>query len=164
MKNFAVLSFLLVLGACGFQPLHGYAFVKGENNFAGFQNIEISNIPDSEGQYLRNALIDKFYREGWPVQPEYVLVVAPITETKRALDITIQSDTTREQLRLDTSVALTIKESGSVLMQRNLYALSSFNVLENEFATRISENSSRENALDDLARQIELQIALYMKR
>lgn len=164
MRKLVILSSVLLLSACGFQPLYGSGVGDAQNVTEGLNSISIQNIPDREGQYLRNALIDRFYKGGRPVDIDYVLTVSPIRETKRDLDITIESDTTREQLRLDTSMTLRYKNTGEVVMDRKLYALSSFNVLSNEYATRVSENSSRENALDDLARQIELQIALFMKQ
>ncbi len=164
VKNLVILTAVIILGGCGFQPLHGSAFSEQNGSSLGFENIKISNIPNQEGQYLRNALIDRFYKTSDGRAFEFILSVVPIKETKRDLDITVESDTTREQLRLDTSIELVDASSGEVVLSRNLYALSSFNVLGNEFATRVSERSSRENALDDLARQIELQIALYMKR
>lgn len=164
IKKLTVLSSFLVLGACGFQPLYGVGSEDARSVTEGLNHISIQNIPDREGQYLRNALIDRFYKAGRPTEIDYILTVSPIRETKRDLDITIESDTTREQLRLDARMILTSKETGDVVMDRKLYALSSFNVLSNEYSTRVSENSSREQALDDLARQIELQIALYMKK
>lgn len=164
MKKFVILSSFLLLGACGFQPLYGSGAGDTQSVTEGLNSISIQNIPDREGQFLRNALIDRFYKGGRPSEIDYILTVSPIRETKRDLDITVESDTTREQLRLDTFMRLTREGTDEVIMERQLYALSSFNVSSYEYATRVSENASREDALDDLARQIELQIALFMKK
>lgn len=164
MRKLIVVCSVLILGACGFQPLHGNGFQKNIEISKKLERIAIANIANREGQYLRNALIDRFYTQGRPDQADYTLHVSRIIETKRNLDITIESDTTREQLRLNADMQLVNEKNGTVILQRSLYAISSFNVLENEYATRVSEQSTRENALNDLARQIETQIALYMKR
>lgn len=167
-KQLLTLMILPLIASCGFEPMHGTAF-KGDNAQSAhikseLEQIEIANIPDREGQFLRNALIDSFYRDGRPINPSYVLEVKPIVENTYDLDITIRSDATRQQLTLNTEMAFKNKVSGEVLLVRDLKSSGSFNVLASEFATRVSEQNTRENALKDLARQIELQIALYLKR
>ncbi len=124
----------------------------------------INNIPDRSGQYLRNALIDRFYRDGRPINPHYTLNISEVQESSIDLDITKDSDATRAQLRLTSSFTLTDTQSGEIVLSRPLKAISSYNVLTSEFSTRVSAKNTRENALNDIARQIELQIALYLKR
>lgn len=163
---FGVFSGFLLLSGCGFHPMHGTAF-QDEAGIAFQQEltqIEISNIPDSSGQYLRNALIDRFYLDARPENPRYVLNISPIRESIIDLDITKTSDATRGQLRLNTEMNLVDQESGEIVLTRKLGTVTSYNILTSEFATRVSEDNTRKNALDDLARQVELQIGLYLKR
>jgi LPS-assembly lipoprotein len=42
--------------------------------------------------------------------------------------------------------------------------ITSYNVLGNEFATRVTEDNARTNALDELARQAEMHTGLYFRR
>ena len=166
-KILSVTTMCLCLAACGFEPMYGTKMhsTAGEQSInAALSQVEISNIPDRTGQILRNALIDRFYKEGRPANPDYVLDVSPISETTVDLDLTPDSDTTREQLRLNTTMRLVDKASGNVVLERSLRSISSYNVLTSEFATRVSQQNSRENALNDLARQIELQIGLHLRR
>lgn len=166
MKNLLLITTLMLLTACGFEPVYG-TMGKDEASSAAESNlaqIYISNIPDREGQYLRNALIDRFYRNARPREPLYTLNVNPIKEGIYDLDITKTSDTTRAQLRLDTGIALIDNRTGETVMTRNIRAITSYNILASEFSTRVSEENARENALDDLARQIELQASLYFNR
>ena len=164
-QTLSILAFL-ILTSCGFQPMYGTAFQSEQS--AEIQNaleqVEIVNIPDWEGQYLRNALIDRFYRDHRPINPEYVLTVNKIEERLIDLDITKNSDATRGQLQLKTAITLRDKKTGEVLLERNLRSITSYNILTSEFATRVTEQNTRRNALDDLASQIELQIGLYLKR
>ena len=163
MKNLILIFSLFILAACGFEPMYGRNIderVGVENRLA---KVQINNIPNREGQYLRNALIDRFYRAGRPDAAVYVLSVEPIIENLVDLDITKNSDATRGQLLLESDMALSNAKTGEVLLQRDLRAITSYNILGSEFATRVSEENARTNALEDLARQIELQLNLYFK-
>ena len=162
MKILALILTLFI-SACGFHPVYGvnkYTAVGVEEYLA---NIQIGNIPDREGQYLRNALIDRFYRDGHPAAPRYMLNVSPVSESSRDLDVTIDSDTTRGQLTLKTNIVLIDKTTNKNILQRSLRSIASYNIISSEFANRVSEQNTRENALDDLARQIEEQLALHFK-
>ena len=158
------LASLFLLTACGFHPVYGvnkHTSIGVEEKLAATQ---INTIPDREGQFLRNALIDRFYRAGRPINPAYTLSIDPIRESKRDLDITIDADATRGQLRLTTTMRLDDQSTGETLLERQLVSITSYNILASEFTNRVSEQNTRENALRDLAEQIENQIALYFKR
>ena len=161
---FSLLSSLFLLSSCGFQPVYGVNKYTAVGVETKLENIEIGNIPDREGQFLRNALIDRFYRGGRPVQPTYRLDIAPLRENLIDLDITKTAYSTRGQLQMETSIKLIRARDGATLMERTLRSTTSYNILSSEFATRVTEQNARENTLNDLARQIELQIDLYFKR
>jgi len=160
-------TFILVLSltACGFTPMYGdNAGHAGVSAGAGLDHVEIAVIPDASGVYLRNALIDRFYQNGYPSIPTHLLTLSKIDELNRDLDITIESEATRKQIKLSTDLTLTDKASGAVVLSRHLTAVTSYNVVVTQFATRISENDARDAALNDLARQVETQVALYFKK
>jgi len=158
--RYALIGTLLLLSACGFTPMYG---TSGDIQ-ANLAQIEINNIPNREGQFLRNELIDRFYTSSRPDQPIYQLQISPIIERIIDLDITKTSDATRSQLHLSTAISLKDLRTSEVVLSKNLNSTSSFNILTSEFSTRVSEQNTRENTLNDLARQIELQIALYLKQ
>ncbi len=160
-----LLPLCLLLAACGFTPLYGTQGAAGQaETTAALGMIHIDNIPDYEGQYLRNALIDRFYKNGRPAGPRYTLSIEPITERRTDLDITKSSDATRAQLRLTTEMKLKEIGTGETVLRRDLTSITSYNILQSQFTTRVSEDNARRNALDDLARQIELQLSLYIRR
>lgn len=164
IKIIALFSVLL-LNACGFSPMYGAN--SGANNISakqGFSQIAISNIPDRSGQFLRNTLIDRFYSRGVPSNPSYQLVIKEINESITNFDLTLDSSATRRQLRLSLTMTLVDLETKEVVLTRALLATTSHNVLESEFSTLVTEQNSREAALNDLARQIERQLALYFTR
>ena len=165
VKMVPVLLAALLLSACGFTPMYGSSAAASRHQVqATLNNIAIASIPDREGQYLRNRLIDRFHGDGTPQNAAYHLTVSPVSETKLDLDTTKNANATRAELTLRTSFTLTDRASGAALLSRNLAAITSYNILTSQFTTRVSEDNARLNALEDLARQIEQQIVLYFER
>lgn len=164
MRAFFLCAVLLLTG-CGFSPLYGTRHDTGAAAVgSGFDAIFIANIPDRQGQYLRNALIDRLYAHGRPAAPRYTLTIAPVNQKKRDLDITKSASATRAQLRLDTTMTLSDNVDGKVLLKRDLLAITSYNILQSQFTTRVSQDDAQRSGLDDLARQIEQQLALYFSK
>ena len=165
ISRLITLPVLLTLTACGFSPIYGNYnrsdSVAVERSIA---SVEISIIPNKEGQYLRNELIDRFYQNGYPSNPKYILTVQRVEEYKSNLDITKSSDATRAQLKLTTAMTLTNPETGEILIKRPMRAITSYNILSSQFTTRVSEEDARKAALNELANQIETHIALYFNK
>ncbi len=152
---------IILLSGCGFEPMYGSQSNQTHPNVPEqLSQIAIDIIPDHEGQTLRNALIDRLYQSGYPNAPIATLKIAKIEETRNELDLTKSSDATRAQLRMTSTMTLTNK-SGVILLSRPLKTITSFNILGSEFASRVTEESARQNAIQDLARQVELNLSLY---
>jgi LPS-assembly lipoprotein len=165
MRFIAVLLTLLTLSACGFTPMYGGGSSSGNNAIQEKLNaIDIANIPNQEGQSLRNQLIDRFYHKGRPANINYTLSFTPLIITKTDLDLTKNASATRSQYRLSTTITLTDRKTGTALLERGLYASASYDILASRFTTRVSEKNAEQNAIADLARQIEQQIVLYFRR
>ena len=159
--NYALLvsGFCFLVSACGFSPVY-----KQSNTVAPqFQSIDIALIPDREGQYLRNELIDVLNANGEAVNARYKLLVDPIQERQVDLDITRASAATRTQLRLNSAMRLQDMQTGEIVLTRPLQVVTSTNILASEFANRVSESDARFNALDEMADQIQRHLALYFK-
>jgi LPS-assembly lipoprotein len=159
-----LLIITLSLTACGFSPLYAQNNVEAAPVPAFLSAIDIEIIPDREGQILRNHLIDRFYKTGYPDNAATTLSIASVTERKTELDLTKSSEATRAQLRIGTSITLTDKKSGKSLFNKGVSTITSYNILPSEFATRVAEENARQRALQDLARQIELALSLYASR
>lgn len=164
-KILPVLLAVLLVSACGFTPLYGSSAASGRHQVQDRLNaIAIGNIPDREGQYLRNRLIDRFYKNGTPQNAAYQLSLSPVSENRLDLDTTKNANATRAEMTLKTSVTLSDRGSGAVLLSREIVSITSYNILTSQFTTRVSEDNARLNALEDLARQIEQQVVLYFER
>ena len=160
------LSAFLLLSACGFSPIYGENAPRNDISAKStLDQIEIAIIPNREGQYLRNLLIDRFYSNGYPATPRYRLNISPIRERVIDFDITIDDEATRRQLQIDTGMKLIdTAQNNKTILSRPLSAITSHNVLESEYSTIVTEQSAREAALKDIARQVELQIILFLNR
>ena len=168
MRALLLLSLLLV-SACGFSSVYGTqtggkgGVIKNATTAQTlFNDIQIAIIPNREGQFLRNALMDRFYSNGQPNNPRYTLKINPIKETTYNFDTTVDSEATRRQLKLNTNMTLIDNQISETVLTRSLLSISSYNVLQSEFSTIVTEQSARENALNDLARQIERQLSLAL--
>lgn len=171
MTKFIQLSILTglttaLLSGCGFSPMYGQhssdVATGGQPSSvsAKFSEIGLDIIPDREGQILRNHLIDRLYRNGYPSNPTVTLKVPKVNEVRTELDLTKSSDATRAQLRMTATMILQ-DDNGTVLLTRALQSITSFNILGSEFASRVTEQAARESGLNDLARQIEQNLSLY---
>lgn len=152
----------LALSGCGFRPLYAPPSALDTGTATSLAAVEISSIPDQSGVALRNHLLDRLHAHG-ATTPQYQLTVNPVSETREDLDITVDEDATRSQLRHTTSMTLTRLSTGEVLVQRSMYAIASYNILESRFATRVAAQNARDNNLDDLARQIEQAVVLALR-
>lgn len=167
MKKYISFGLVLLLAACGFRPL--YNADMGTTSSATpareiLPSVAIGPLPDRSGVILKNALIDRFYHGPAPADPAYTLTFGKLTESLSDLDITVDEEATRRQMRLSVPYTLTATDPNSTVptITRNVYAIASFNVLQSRFSTRVAEDNARTNALSDLARQIEQGVLLHL--
>lgn len=150
------------LSSCGFSPVYATSGKTSQTSAkSALSNIDIAIIPNREGQFLRNALMDRFYTNGIPAQAPYSLQIAEIKENIYDFDITIDSEATRRQMRLSTKMTIIDNQTKEKVLTRDIISVASHNVLNSEFSTLVTEQNTRENVLNDLARQIERQTALF---
>ncbi len=154
------------LPACGFQPLYVDQNASGvsKSNIVPFSEISIANIPDREGQYLRNQLVDMIYMDGYPQNPQFNLTIRQLNEQITRLGIQKDATATRAQMRLTAEMQLNDLTDGTILLTRNLIATNSFNILDSQYTTNVSTDYARNRALDELARQVTTQLSLYFQR
>lgn len=153
---------VVLLSACGFTPMYGGQ--DGASIVAESQNVEIDNIPDRDGQQLRNLLIDRLYTNGTPREPAYILKV---TELKRTIDnIGIRKDATatRGEMMITAKVRLVDRNTGSIVLEREMKASGAYNLLDNQFATLVSKESLTDHVLGELSDSIATELGLYFNR
>ncbi len=160
---FVIILFLLPLGACGFSPLYKTADYR--ETAAILKNIKINNIQNRDGQILRNYLIDSFYSQAIPnSNPKYRLDIYELKETVTNFGIKKDATATRAQMRLQIKFKLLdLWNDNKILLVRNLRTINSFNILDSQYATRVSQQSVKERSLKELSEQIAREISLYFK-
>ena len=150
---------LLPLAACGFKPLYSQND-QGQTVNTKLAAVRIEPLRDRVGQQMHNLLRDRLNPNGQPVAPEYRLQVQ-ITETRRELGVRRDETATRANLKLDTFFFLTSAESGEQVLSGRSTSTTSYDILEEPFATTISERNARERALREVADDIQTRLAVF---
>lgn len=166
MMKFASLLFVLFIAACGFQPVYGdygqddaFSSVGSELN-----SISVDIIPDREGQMLRNALIDRLYKNGYPANPQFSLSVSPVEESIVEIGVDKDDNASRAQLRLSTTFRLISTNNNKVVLTRTVRATTGYNILAGQFTTYVTEDDARKQGIQNLGANIMTQLELYFSR
>ncbi len=152
----------LALSSCGFRPLYGED-EAGSSTFDSLETIQIAALPDRTGQQLHNLLRDRINPRGQPISPEYVLRIR-LSETTESLAIAQDETATRANLRLSANFTLTQVGSNEVVMSGNARSSNSYNIVDSQYATYVSQNDARDRALRELSEDIRLRLASYFAR
>jgi LPS-assembly lipoprotein len=162
-KQFMALGLCLLLPACGFQPMYGKQ-AGGQSLASLHQTIRIENIPDRDGQYLRNMLLDRLNDDGRPADARYVLEVAPLKTDITNQLVTKDATYTRALMKISTTVRLIDTVYGKTVMERKMLSSGSYNLLDNQFATVVSRDSMTDNLLREMSDNIVTAVNLHFAK
>lgn len=151
---------LLLLTGCGFQPLYAGAAAPQ----TAYPTVAIGLIPDREGQYLRNRLIDALSAGGESRAARLGLAFTPLEIASTELGIQKDATVTRTGLEISTRMTLTDQSTGQVLLTRDVRALGGYDVLDQQYATLVTRQHVKERTLDELARNVMAELDLYFRR
>ena len=151
-----------LLGGCGFRPLYATS-ANGATVTEGLQAIDVGVIPDRPGQILRTLLIQRLNPRGVPTEPRYQLT-ARVTESEERLGVTDADDATRANLTLLVNYNLQDVETRDTVTNGRLRTITSFNILDDEYATRVGRDSARERGLTQSADDLVLRLSLLLNR
>jgi LPS-assembly lipoprotein len=149
------------LAGCGFHPLYS-GRLAGEYD-PELAAIKVAPIPDRQGQILAESLREKLNPRGVSIPVRYVLTVS--LDVTRS-DFGIQRDATSTRGEINVRALYTLDPATGA--SQTLYAgrsrsVSSFNVLNDGYATQVAAEDARDRALKDLADDIFLNLELYVK-
>lgn len=164
----ALLPFGLLpfLPGCGFQPI--YAEGRGGATSvaqADLAAITVGIIPDRSGQLLRQALQDRFEREGVGVAHRYDLsVVFAIGE--EGIGTLPDSANTRARVIGTASWTLRAQDPQRTTLNSGVArSVDGFDIIDQQpFAADMEREASQRRLTENVADQITLQLALYFKR
>ncbi|MGQ0675895.1 MAG: LPS assembly lipoprotein LptE [Rhodospirillales bacterium] len=154
-----LLSFGAGLGGCGFHPLYGGDGAREAS--AELAAVHISTIPDRNGQMLHNLLLDRVNPQGRPGDPRYVLDIR-LTESKANLGIIKDSSSTLAQIASTASYTLRDLKANKVLQTGRSRSVTSYNIVQSDFATLAAEKDARARTLRDIAEDVATKVAVFL--
>lgn len=160
-KSFAAFT-LLALSSCGFSPLYGGS--AGGQASAALENVQVQNIPDRQGQLLRQALQQDFYKNGQPVQALYLLSV---NYTINQIGEGVQEDSSTTRTRFNAVAQWTLSPIGQPtksLISGNATAMDALNVIDQQyFASNLETQTINEQLANEISGQITTQLASWFR-
>ncbi len=153
---------LLALSGCGFSPLYGGAQGQGAN--AALETVKVQNIPDRNGQILRQALQQQLYTSGEPTQELYTLSVnysiAQIGEG-------VQADSSTTRTRFNANALWKLSPIGNpavTLASGNATAADALNIIDQQyFASNLEAETTNQQLADEISTQITAQLAAWFR-
>lgn len=155
-------SMAILLSGCGFRPLHGQ-YSAGENPGASatLSTVYVEPIPDRSGQMMRTALERRLSPNGQSSAQQYRLSVT-LSESISKLAVEQNAFATRANLTLTASYSLVRVQDGFQYPSSYSTAVSSYNILSSNYATRAAELNARERAIETLASDLRTRIAITL--
>ena len=161
MRVFRTTALILVLAqaACGFHPVYGSRDAGDMPVAMDLNNIAIDNIPDRDGQILRNHLIDRLYGTNRPDKPAYHLAVT-LHSSEEDLGILANATSTRSLLNMTADYSLTDR-AGKEILKGAARSVASFDKLDQMYGTVAANQSAHERTLREVGEQIVNRLSLY---
>ena len=125
--------------------------------------VRIEPLQDRVGQQMHNFLRDRLNPTGQPVSPSYRLRVT-LVESLSESGVRRDETATRANLRMQADFALLDYNGQVALLSGRSTSTTSYDILENPFATTVSEGDARERALRELADDIQTRLALHFSK
>lgn len=158
---FTALASLVLLGACGFQPLYGkHAAGSAPGEFA---NIRVLPIKDRIGQMLHNHLLTALNPRGRPGNPRYLLDTQ-VTESSSSLGVRKSGFATRANLRATANFSLRGTGGGEVLFSGISTITVSYNILDSDFATLSAKKDARARAIREISEDMRVRLGAYFSQ
>ncbi|MBE7636089.1 hypothetical protein GUA87_04480 [Sneathiella sp. P13V-1] len=153
---------LFMAGACGFQPLYG----RTGNNAkvqAQLSQTYVLPIEGRTGQILRNNLLDRVTPTGVPANAQYRLSVQ-LTHKKSGVAIDKTASTNRYNLNLRANYTLTDSTGKIAFYNGVAQSISSYNVVDSDFANLSAEKNAEKRSAIVLAEEIHRQLSVFFSR
>lgn len=148
----------LVLAGCGFRPLYG-KHAEAPGLAAEMARVAVAPIPDRTGQLLRNALEQRLERAGGGRDKVYTLQIE-VEEESTSLGLSRDATVTRADVVL--TAVFRLYRDGKLLWSGDSTSAAAYNLLNQQYATVISERDSRDRAVTQVADDITRRLATFL--
>lgn len=157
--RFIVVMSLMVLAACGFQPVYG-----GSGGVSPVSEelslVAIDPMPNRAGQMLRNDLIDRMYgKAGRPSHPAYHLSVN-LRIVEEDLGTLANATTALAALHAYGDYVLT-DTSGKVLTKGATASTAQYDKLTSQYSTLAAHDNAVERTVREVSEQLTARLGLY---
>lgn len=153
-----VIVLLLLLGACGLQPMYGGG--SSGHVASGFSTIRVAPIPERAGWLVRNALVDRL--GGEPGNANYRLEV-DLDDDLESFGIRGDSSATRERRTLRARYRLVEISTGQVVLDATAGSDVGIDVVSSPYATVAAEETAQERLAQVVADQMVSRLALFVR-
>lgn len=167
-KSLTIVLTLVLLSACGFEPLY---VQRKQNNtwyFGGdfdtsitseMSQIKVEAVGNRFGQMVRNQLLDSLTPRGVPRKPKYRLYADP--EERQIVQQALRDDITATRERVQYMVSYVLYEGDEVIISGNSVAFVSYDILSNPYSTTMAQKKTEKDAAKIIADDISLRIGAY---
>ena len=168
MRNVGVAVLLLLLGACGFEPLYVQRKSSGLWYFEGtfdtsissqMAQIKIDPIANRFGQQLRNSLLDLITPQGAPKNPKYHLSVS--LRSRNVVQQAMRDDITATSERVSYVVDYSLWQNNEECLKGDSVAYVSYDIMANPYSTTMAQKKTEADAAKIIANDIALRLGAY---
>ncbi len=157
MKRLAALAMILMLPACGLQPLYGDRNVSNT-----LRSVELAPIEGKAGYLVRSALEQRLGKPAGGAA-RYRLQVE-LDDQINGFGVRRDDSVTRERRILRARYRLIETEGGTTVLDATAGSDSGIDVVSSEYAVVAAEETALERLTEIVSDQIVARIALYVKR
>lgn len=150
----------LILSGCGFQPLYGVH--EQGHVIEDFSYVNVAPMADRIGQQLHNELERLLHPNGKAPRARFRLT-ADLTEGKSSLAVKKSAFATRANLNVQANYKLQQTNSGKDVLSATNSITVSYNIFDSQFATLMAEKDARKRAIRELAHEIRIRLAVYLR-
>jgi hypothetical protein len=148
---------LLLLTACGFQPLEGRSY--RESNATNISMVQIETARDHYPQLLKAEIEDQINPDYQHVEKLYRMNIT-FTETDIALFINPDGTSSRGDFQYSSKYTLTRIADSKVITSGTMMRVSSYNTsLNADYASYVSREDARKRGILELAQDYKLRLA-----
>jgi LPS-assembly lipoprotein len=158
----ALLTAVLMLSACGLQPL--YAGGGSGAVAQGLAAIDISPIEGRAGWLMRNALTDRLQAGAGQAGAARYRLDVRLDDKLEGLGLLSDETIGRERRTLRARYQLVDLASGEIMLDASAGSDAGIDVVSSEYATIAAENTALENLSREVADRIVTAIALQLRQ
>lgn len=146
-----VLSVALVVSACGFEPVYA---PSGTQPSKTLSRIYVEQLNHNRlGQILRARLLDAIGGAGHPGEATHSLSFT-LKESVESKVLEADGTTSRFNFTLTADFKLSRRSDGTVVRQGRVSRTSGYNVVGDDFASKVGAQDTRQRLAEDLAQAL----------